>query len=146
MCLRLHRVKASASHPMHGRCSATCTTNHAPHAPSRANDYIARLLAVQIEEVQIPVDHITKKPRGFGFVRFESTEDAEAATDNMDQSELGGRVIRVNPARGRRSKLESSRAVWDDVEGNIRDEEEVDGGGGRKETNADPAAAGNNAP
>jgi RNA recognition motif-containing protein len=96
--------------------------------------------------VQIPVDHITKKPRGFGFVRFESTEDAEAATDNMDQSELGGRVIRVNPARGRRSKLESSRAVWDDVEGNIRDEEEVDGGGGRKETIADPAAAGNNAP
>ncbi len=37
----------------------------------------------EIKDVQIPMDHATQKPRGFGFVQFEEIEDAEAAADNM---------------------------------------------------------------
>ena len=37
----------------------------------------------EIKDVQIPTDHATQKPRGFGFVQFEEIEDAMAAADNM---------------------------------------------------------------
>lgn len=38
------------------------------------------------------------KHRGFAFVEFKEPEDAQAAIDNMHDSELGGRVITVNLA------------------------------------------------
>ena len=47
-----------------------------------------------IKEVQIPLDHATQKNRGFGFVDFEEREDAAAALDNMNNSELYGRVLK----------------------------------------------------
>ena len=34
--------------------------------------------------------------RGFGYVEFEDTSDAKEAIDNMDQSELFGRIIKVS--------------------------------------------------
>ena len=37
----------------------------------------------EIKDVQIPLDHQTEKPRGFGFVQYEEIADAEAAKDNM---------------------------------------------------------------
>ena len=50
----------------------------------------------EILSVQIPVDPETKKNKGFGFVQFEFTQDAEAAIDNMNHAELLGKVITVN--------------------------------------------------
>ena len=41
-----------------------------------------------IQEVQIPRDFKENTNRGFGFVQFFSEEDAAAAMDNMDGSEL----------------------------------------------------------
>jgi len=41
-----------------------------------------------IQEVQIPRDFKENTNRGFGFVQFYSEEDAAAAMDNMDGSEL----------------------------------------------------------
>ena len=41
-----------------------------------------------IQEVQIPKDFKENANRGFGFVQFYSEEDAAAAMDNMDGSEL----------------------------------------------------------
>ncbi|XP_078279265.1 peptidyl-prolyl cis-trans isomerase E [Rhinoraja longicauda] len=67
-----------------------------------------------IMDIQIPLDYETEKHRGFAFVEFENAEDAAAAIDNMNESELFGRTIRVNLAKPMRIKEGSSRAVWSD--------------------------------
>eukprot|EP00794_Sanderia_malayensis_P004623 gene4623-5230_t len=65
-----------------------------------------------IIDVQIPLDYATQKHRGFAFVEFEFSEDAAAAIDNMNESELYGRTIRVNIARPMRFTESSMKAVW----------------------------------
>ncbi|EKM55589.1 uncharacterized protein PHACADRAFT_256317 [Phanerochaete carnosa HHB-10118-sp] len=40
-----------------------------------------------------------EKHKGYGFVTFASTADAQDAIDNMDLNELQGKVLRVNLAR-----------------------------------------------
>uniref|UniRef100_A0A3B3SB16 Peptidyl-prolyl cis-trans isomerase E n=1 Tax=Paramormyrops kingsleyae TaxID=1676925 RepID=A0A3B3SB16_9TELE len=67
-----------------------------------------------ITDIQIPLDYETEKHRGFAFIEFESAEDAAAAIDNMNESELFGRTIRVNIAKPMRIKEGSSRPVWSD--------------------------------
>ncbi|XP_043915845.1 peptidyl-prolyl cis-trans isomerase E [Protopterus annectens] len=67
-----------------------------------------------IMDIQIPLDYETEKHRGFAFVEFENAEDAAAAIDNMNESELFGRTIRVNLAKPMRIKEGSSRPVWSD--------------------------------
>lgn len=51
-----------------------------------------------------PLEHSTHSPielkhRGFAFVTFASSADAQDAIDNMDLNELKGRVLKVNLAR-----------------------------------------------
>lgn len=65
-----------------------------------------------ITDVQIPMDYSNQKHRGFGFVEFELAEDAAAAIDNMNESELFGRTVRVNIAKPMKIKEGYSRAVW----------------------------------
>jgi peptidyl-prolyl isomerase E (cyclophilin E) len=65
-----------------------------------------------IFEVQLPVDYETQKNRGFAFVEYETADDAAAAIDNMNDSELFGRSIRVNLAKPARIKETSSKPVW----------------------------------
>jgi peptidyl-prolyl isomerase E (cyclophilin E) len=65
-----------------------------------------------IFEIQLPIDYETQKHRGFGFVEFETADDAAAAIDNMNDSELFGRPIRVNLARPVHIKETSSKPVW----------------------------------
>uniref|UniRef100_A0A3Q3VPR7 Peptidyl-prolyl cis-trans isomerase E n=1 Tax=Mola mola TaxID=94237 RepID=A0A3Q3VPR7_MOLML len=67
-----------------------------------------------ITDIQIPLDYETEKHRGFAFIEFELAEDAAAAIDNMNESELFGRTIRVNTAKPMRIKEGSSRPVWSD--------------------------------
>ena len=43
------------------------------------------------------------RSRGFGFVTFETTEQAQAAIDGMNEQDLDGRTIRVNMANDRPS-------------------------------------------
>jgi RNA recognition motif-containing protein len=40
-----------------------------------------------------------EKHRGFGFVEFVDPEDAAAALENMNESELYGRVLKCNSAQ-----------------------------------------------
>ncbi|KAL2046786.1 hypothetical protein N7G274_000804 [Stereocaulon virgatum] len=54
--------------------------------------------------------------RGFGYVEFEIPGDAKEAIDNMDQSELFGRVIKVaqaKPLKDANEGLGSKTAVWE---------------------------------
>ncbi|XP_049863210.1 peptidyl-prolyl cis-trans isomerase E isoform X1 [Schistocerca gregaria] len=67
-----------------------------------------------IVDIQIPLDYETEKHRGFAFVEFEAAEDAAAAIDNMNDSELFGRTIRVNLAKPQKIKEGSSKPVWAD--------------------------------
>lgn len=65
-----------------------------------------------IFEVQLPIDYETQKHRGFAFIEYENSDDAAAAIDNMNDSELFGRAIRVNLAKPVRLKETSSKPVW----------------------------------
>ncbi|XP_048006058.1 peptidyl-prolyl cis-trans isomerase [Leguminivora glycinivorella] len=66
----------------------------------------------ELVDVQIPLDYETEKHRGFAFIEFENAEDALAAIDNMNDSELFGRTVRVNIAAPQRIKEGSTRPVW----------------------------------
>lgn len=56
----------------------------------------------QVSEVAIIMDRDTGRPRGFGFVTMASDEDAQAAVQALDGSDLGGRSLKVNEAQDRR--------------------------------------------
>lgn len=66
----------------------------------------------EIKEVKIPLDPVTKQPKGFGFVQYYHEDDAKAAIDNMDGAELYGKVLHVDLAKPHRTKLGSDKAVW----------------------------------
>jgi len=68
----------------------------------------------EIIDINVPLDFQTQKHRGFAFIEFESAEDAADAIDNMDDSELYGKTIRVNIAKPMKIKEGSSRPVWAD--------------------------------
>eukprot|EP00996_Jenningsia_fusiforme_P004869 NODE_5748_length_641_cov_28.929054_g5357_i0.p1 GENE.NODE_5748_length_641_cov_28.929054_g5357_i0~~NODE_5748_length_641_cov_28.929054_g5357_i0.p1 ORF type:complete len:111 (-),score=23.84 NODE_5748_length_641_cov_28.929054_g5357_i0:221-553(-) len=68
----------------------------------------------EVLEVQIPLDQVEQKPRGFGFVEYELQEDAAAAIENMNGAEMFGRVLKVNLARmGDQHAGRHTRGVWE---------------------------------
>ncbi|KRZ86893.1 Peptidyl-prolyl cis-trans isomerase E, partial [Trichinella sp. T8] len=69
-----------------------------------------------IVDVLIPLDFEVNKHRGFGFVEFELESDALAAVDNMNNSELFGKTIRVSFARAPKPNERSQKPVWADDE------------------------------
>lgn len=75
----------------------------------------------EIVDVSLPAPEApssTELHRGFGYVQFEDSEDAKEAIDNMDQSELFGRVIKVSAAKPQKNfgeGLGSKTALWEQV-------------------------------
>lgn len=75
----------------------------------------------EIADVTIPKPELpsSKEPhRGFGYIEFEHPEDAKEAIENMDQSELFGRVLKVAAAKPQKENNEglgSKTAVWEQV-------------------------------
>merc|ERR1711935_1183837 len=54
-----------------------------------------------ITKIFMPMDRESGRPRGFGFVEYDSRKDAEAAIAKMDQAPLGSRNLRVNESKPR---------------------------------------------
>jgi cold-inducible RNA-binding protein len=57
-----------------------------------------------VTDVNLMVDRVTKKPRGFAFVSMESKEAAEAAIKALNGADLRGRKLTVNEARPREER------------------------------------------
>ena len=58
----------------------------------------------RVQSVSVVTDRDTGQPRGFAFVEMASEEDARAAIEAMDGSELDGRTLRVNEAQARQPR------------------------------------------
>ncbi|MCJ1320838.1 hypothetical protein MMC15_006179 [Xylographa vitiligo] len=73
----------------------------------------------EIVDVSLPKPDLpssTDPHRGFGYVEFEIPGDAKEAIENMDQSEIFGRVIKVSAAKPQKESNEglgSRTAVWE---------------------------------
>ncbi|GJL50660.1 RNA recognition motif domain-containing protein [Candidatus Nitrospira salsa] len=52
-----------------------------------------------VESARIIMDKFTGRSRGFGFVEMTTDEEAKAAIEALNGSEMGGRTLTVNEAR-----------------------------------------------
>ncbi|RHY19210.1 hypothetical protein DYB25_002393 [Aphanomyces astaci] len=76
--------------------------------------------------------------KGFGFVEYDLEEDAKEALDNMDDSELYGKVLKVNIAKSQNNeRTQGNRAVWDQ---NLDDEQPEDSSNQQPDVPANAAA------
>lgn len=57
-----------------------------------------------IEDVQLITDRETGRSRGFAFVTFESAKDANAAIDELHNSDLCGKTITVQISKPKRDR------------------------------------------
>lgn len=55
-----------------------------------------------VTDAKVITDRDTGRSRGFGFVTFTSSEDAQRAISELDGNEVDGRVVRVNEAEDKR--------------------------------------------
>ncbi|KAF2190781.1 putative peptidyl prolyl cis-trans isomerase cyclophilin [Zopfia rhizophila CBS 207.26] len=88
--------------------AVTTHTLHAAFVP------FGEIVDVNLPKPELPSS--TDPHRGFGYVEFEHATDAKEAIDNMDQSELYGRVIKVAAAKPQKDQTEglgSKTAVWE---------------------------------
>ncbi len=56
----------------------------------------------EVLEAKVITDRETGRSRGFGFVTYASTGDADKARVELNGTELDGRTINVDVAQGRR--------------------------------------------
>ena len=58
-----------------------------------------------VVEVNLMMDRVSGRPRGFGFVTMGSPEEAQKAIDGLHGKQLDGRALTVNIARPREDVL-----------------------------------------
>jgi RNA recognition motif-containing protein len=70
---------------------------------STTEDELEQLFAPYgtVERVQILLDRVTGRSRGFGFVEMPNRIEAQAAMADLNGTSLGGRALTVNEARQR---------------------------------------------
>ena len=109
--------------------------DHAVNEKILADAFIpfGNLVDVTLPKPDLPSS--TDPHRGFGYVEFESLEDAREAIDNMDQSEIFGRVVKVAQAKPQKNVTESlgsKTAVWEQegylAKHAVREEERLEDG------------------
>ncbi|KAI9741328.1 MAG: hypothetical protein M1834_003045 [Cirrosporium novae-zelandiae] len=99
----------------------------------------------EIADISLPKPDLpssTDPHRGFGYVEFELPQDAKEAIDNMDGSELYGRVIKVAAAKPQKEQNEglgSKIAIWEQegwlAKHAISDQDRMTAENARPETN-----------
>jgi RNA recognition motif-containing protein len=52
-----------------------------------------------VTDTYVAMDKMTGRPRGFAFITMGTEEEAKAATEKMNGTDLGGRQLTVNEAR-----------------------------------------------
>lgn len=58
----------------------------------------------QVSSASVIMDKFTGKSRGFGFVEMPNENEAKAAIEALNNTDLAGRAIRVNEARPREDR------------------------------------------
>ncbi len=58
----------------------------------------------KVKDVKVVTDRDTGRPRGFAFVEMSNDQEAQAAIQAMDGTELDGRTLKVNEAQERRPR------------------------------------------
>ena len=61
-----------------------------------------------VTEAHLPTDRMSGRPRGFAFVTMGTPEEAKAAIQAMNGSQLDGRSITVNEAKPREERTGGS--------------------------------------
>jgi cold-inducible RNA-binding protein len=56
----------------------------------------------EVTSASVISDRETGRSRGFGFVEMANADEAQAAIDELDGHDFGGRRLKVNEARPRR--------------------------------------------
>lgn len=74
--------------------------------PKLSEDEVTRLFSKygNVEKCQIMRDPHTKESRGFGFVNFMTSDEADAARDGLQGKELEGRTLSIEKARRSRPR------------------------------------------
>jgi RNA recognition motif-containing protein len=62
-----------------------------------------------VESARVITDRMTGRSRGFGFVEMQSQAEAQAATEELNGSQVEGRTLVVNEAKPRQSTGGSNR-------------------------------------
>ena len=57
-----------------------------------------------VTEVNLMMDLMSGRPRGFAFVTMSTAEEAQKAIDALNGTQLGGRALNVNIAREREAR------------------------------------------
>ncbi len=65
-----------------------------------------------IQHIDMPMDYAQGTHKGFAFLEFVDSDDANEAIYNMDGAELFGRALTVNVAQADKMNLGSSKALW----------------------------------
>ena len=66
-----------------------------------------------IQHIDLPMDYAQGIHKGFAFLEFVDSDDANEAIYNMDGAELFGRALTVNVAQADKMNLgSSSKALW----------------------------------
>ncbi|CAL5027608.1 unnamed protein product [Urochloa decumbens] len=60
---------------------------------------------------QVIEDKVTSRPKGFGFVKFASQEEADTAREEMNGKVLNGRVIYVDIAKVKMERDADARPI-----------------------------------
>ena len=61
-----------------------------------------------VVSAKVIMDHTTGKSKGFGFVEMSSSDEAQAAIDTLNNTELDGRSIVVKEARPQEARPQRS--------------------------------------
>lgn len=57
-------------------------------------------------EVNLPIDKISRKPKGFGIITFMMPEHAVRACSELDGTAINGRLLHLLPGKAKRSEID----------------------------------------